>query len=502
MKAIIIQPGIFMPITNEKITVQPRESRTKGWLILAIAMGVILLHPSAFAGQKSLLNYNFKTVMTGTEIDENARGTVLSKLVRTGNGDHQRLTISLAMLAPNTAYHLTALVGDETASTHVAEFTTDGHGSFVFAYSKTRVGQSVPRMHLLPASLDPICNVRELNVINGNAQTVLHAALSEPTRKHYLVSRPLLNSGFNFSAAGILNIRNTRHDRFQLLISGLTPSTDYILFANGGAGQTLTSDRFGKLKRTTLPEGFSNSIEINSLGLSDMNGNLILSTTGLGIPCAIQSAPSAPQAPVNMGSAAGFAVLAGSTVTSSGLTIINNGDVGVSAGTAVEGFPPAVINNGSIHSADIAAGTAQLDLTTAYNDAKGRTVGPVSVAGNLGGRTLAPGLYKSTSSLEISSGDLTLNAQGDANAVFIFQIASTLSTTSDRKVFLTGNAKAANVFWQVGTSAVLGTGSVFKGTIMADQSITLTTGTVLEGRALARIAAVSLGASTVTTPAP
>jgi len=139
-------------------------------------------------------------------------------------------------------------------------------------------------------------------------------------------------------------------------------------------------------------------------------------------------------------------------------------------------------------------------LTTAFNDAAGRTVGPVTVAGNLGGQTLAPGLYKSTSSLAISSGNLTLDAQGDANAVFIFQMASTLTTTAGLQVILAGGAQAANIFWQVGSSATLGTNSVFKGTIMADQSITLTTGATLDGRALARIAGVSLQANTITKP--
>jgi hypothetical protein len=115
--------------------------------------------------------------------------------------------------------------------------------------------------------------------------------------------------------------------------------------------------------------------------------------------------------------------------------------------------------------------------------------------------TLAPGLYKSTSSLSISSGDLTLDAQGDSDAVFIFQMASTLTTTSGRQVILANGAKASNVFWQVGTSATLGSTSAFVGTIMADQAITLKTGATLTGRALARIAAVALDSNVIVMPA-
>ncbi len=201
-----------------------------------------------------------------------------------------------------------------------------------------------------------------------------------------------------------------------------------------------------------------------------------------------------------LGGAAGFVILAGSTVTNTGLTTLT-GDLGLSPGTAVTGFPPGILN-GTQHVADPIAAQAKLDLTTAYNDAAGRTLAPVSVTGNLGGQTLAPGLYKSTSSLAISSGDLTLDAQGNANAVFIFQMASTLTTTAGRAVILAGGAKAANIFWQVGTSATLGTTSVFKGTIMADQSITLNTGASLEGRALARIGAVSMNGNAAVVPAP
>ena len=209
-------------------------------------------------------------------------------------------------------------------------------------------------------------------------------------------------------------------------------------------------------------------------------------------------AATAAEGPVPLGSASTFGVLAGSTVTSSGNTAVI-GDLGSGPGTAVDGFPPATVS-GLIHAGDSAASQAEADLSTAYDNAARRTLNAITVSGNIGGQTLAPGLYKSTSSLAISSGDLTLDAQGDPNAVFVFQMASTLTTTSDRQVILSGGANAANIFWQVGSSATLGTTTIFKGTIMADQSITINTGAILEGRALARTGAVTMAANTVRVP--
>jgi cytoskeletal protein CcmA (bactofilin family) len=202
--------------------------------------------------------------------------------------------------------------------------------------------------------------------------------------------------------------------------------------------------------------------------------------------------------PVALGSACTFGILAGSTVTNvQGTPSTISGDVGVSPGNAITGFPSGSVT-GAIHAGDAVAATAQGDLTKAYLDLAGRTApAPITVAGDLGGMTLVPGLYKSTSSLGVT-GDVTL--AGDANAVWVFQIASALTTVSGSRVVLTGGAIAKNVSWQVGSSASVGTGGVFEGNILALDSITLKTGAKLNGRALARNGAVTLDNGTITVP--
>jgi hypothetical protein len=198
-----------------------------------------------------------------------------------------------------------------------------------------------------------------------------------------------------------------------------------------------------------------------------------------------------------------FGVLAGSTVTNSGPTVVI-GNLGVSPGTAITGFTgiapggPGIVN-GSIHSADAYAAQAQSELTAAYNAAAGAAV-TATKAGDLGGQILFPGVYMSTSSLGIT-GTLTLDAQGNPNAQFIFQIASTLTTATSSVVNLINGANPANVYWQVGSSATLGTTSSFSGNILALASISLGTGAVLNGRALARTGAVTLLSNPVTSPA-
>jgi len=202
---------------------------------------------------------------------------------------------------------------------------------------------------------------------------------------------------------------------------------------------------------------------------------------------------------VPLGTADTFAVLASTTVTSSGLTVVT-GDLGVSPGLAVVGFGPGVVNGGSIHAGDSVAAKAQLDLTTAYNNAAGR-VNARAIPADIGGTVITPGVYKAPVSLQIT-GNVTLDGKNDPNAVFIFQVPSTLTTAVGSSVTLINQANACNIFWQVGSSATLNTGSVFQGIILAQASISLGTGASVLGSLLARTGAVTLLDNAVTDAGP
>ena len=204
------------------------------------------------------------------------------------------------------------------------------------------------------------------------------------------------------------------------------------------------------------------------------------------------------QGGIDLGTAGNFAVLAGAGVTNTGNTIVT-GDLGTSPTGTVTGFPPGIVI-GTIHAADPVALQAKLDLTAAYNDAQARSTGAVSLPGDLSGLTLVPGLYANSTSVILSAGNVTLDAQGDANAVFILKMGSTLTTLPGTQVILSGGAQAKNIYWSVGTSGTLGTNTIFYGNILSDQAISLNTGAVLNGRALTRIASVTLQANIVNKP--
>jgi hypothetical protein len=205
---------------------------------------------------------------------------------------------------------------------------------------------------------------------------------------------------------------------------------------------------------------------------------------------------------IDLGVASNFAVLAGTTVTNTGATVIS-GNVGVNPGTAITGFPPAIITNGAQHSADALAGQAQIDAHGAYLQLADLPLTQTLTGTDLGGLTLTPGVYFFGSSAQLT-GTLTLDAQNNPNALFVFQVGSTLTTASDSSVLLINGANCCNIFWQVGSSATLGTDTNFRGTVLALTSITLNTGAdIAYGRALAYNGAVTLDSNTIfITPEP
>lgn len=219
------------------------------------------------------------------------------------------------------------------------------------------------------------------------------------------------------------------------------------------------------------------------------------------LPFAFAGNAAAATNRVGLGKAQRFAVLGGQSVTNAGPTTVVNGDLGVSPGTSITGFPPGQVN-GQIHNNDAVAAEAQRDVTTAYNKLEAKTCpagNDLSTVngGDLGGQTLTPGVYCFSSTAGLT-GTLTLNGKGNPNAVFVFQIGSAITTASNSLVNLVRGTQACNVFWQVTSSAVLGTDSSFTGNVLALTSITVTDGATLRGRALARTGSVTLDDNTVT----
>ncbi|MCW2665072.1 MAG: hypothetical protein JWN57_34, partial [Frankiales bacterium] len=227
---------------------------------------------------------------------------------------------------------------------------------------------------------------------------------------------------------------------------------------------------------------------------------LVSAVALIGLTGSAQAAPS----PVPLGDAGSFAVLAGSAITNTGVSTIS-GDLGVyptpsqtGTGNCSAGAVDCVVLTGVNHGGDATTQRAKTALTTAYNAAAGQ-LEDAKVSADLAGRTLVAGVYEADSSMGLS-GVLTLDGANDPDSVFVFQAGSTLTTASNSRVLLINGAQACNVFWQVGSSATLGTTTQFVGTILAGTSITLTTGAQVHGRVLARGGAVTLDSNTVTRP--
>ncbi|WIB75842.1 ice-binding family protein [Curtobacterium sp. MCPF17_002] len=234
---------------------------------------------------------------------------------------------------------------------------------------------------------------------------------------------------------------------------------------------------------------FLRTVMTGCAGLGLAASLVLLSTSGA-------SAATVIDGPVNLGTAATYGVLGASTVTNTGPTVVN-GDLGLSPGTSITGFgeAPDGVVNGRVHQTDAAAAQAQRDTTTAYGVAASLTPTRTGLT-ELNGLSLSPGVYSGGALSLANTGALTL--AGSADSVWVFQAASTLTIGSGTRITITGGASSCNVFWQVGSSATIGTGAQFRGTVLAQDSVTATTSATVVGRLLARTGAVTLDTNTIT----
>jgi hypothetical protein len=223
--------------------------------------------------------------------------------------------------------------------------------------------------------------------------------------------------------------------------------------------------------------------------------------TALAAAALIQTgSPALAQIAPPLGEAGSFAVLGGAAVTNTGATAVT-GDVGVAPGFAITGFPPGTVIGGALHANDALAQAAQSDLTAAYNVLASQACNTDLTGTDLGGLTLTPAVYCFAASAQLT-GTLSLDAQGDPKAVFVFQVGSTLTTATDAAVITINGGSDCNVFWQIGSSQTLGTGTEFVGNTLALTSITLTTGASAHGSLLARNGAVTMDTNQTAVCAP
>jgi len=224
---------------------------------------------------------------------------------------------------------------------------------------------------------------------------------------------------------------------------------------------------------------------------------LVMALVAVSLSAFVSAGSPKPAGPT-LGRAASFVVLGGSTVTNTGATAIT-GDLGVSGpGVSVTGFPPGTMARGTQHVGDPVANQAQFDAQSAYVVLAGKPCTTPLTGQDLGGKTLAPGVYCFTSSAQLT-GQLVLDGRGNNKGVWVFQIASTLTTATNSSVGMRKGAHGYNVFWQVGSAATLGTGTAFVGNILAYSSITMNTAANLSGRALAR-EAVTMDSNNIQAP--
>lgn len=370
---------------------------------------------------------------------------------------------------------------------------TDAGTTAIFSPTATLAAGTNYTGTITTGAKDPSDNALAANFI----WSFTTGATSDTTAPNVSLKSPLASATLVFLNSSVSATFDKAMDSSTLTTSTFTLTGPGAVGVSGSIGYDVTNRTATLRPASNLAANTAYDATV-TMGAKDLAGNAL----GSNVTWRFTTGAAGSQSPgtVALASAGNFAVLAFNTVTN-----VNNvgtqiiGDVGISPGTALVGFPPGIVN-GSKHVGDNVAKQAEADLLAAYNDAAGR-LGALVLPQDLAGLTFAPGVYKNSTSVQISTGNLTLDAKGDGNAVFIFQMGSTLTTSSATHVILAGGARATNVFWAVGTSATLGTNSSFKGNILAASAVTLTTGAALEGRALAKNAAVALDTNRITVPA-
>jgi len=365
-----------------------------------------------------------------------------------------------ASLLTNTTYTATLTTGVMDLAGNALP------ADFVWSFTTGSSADTNPPTVLVVAPMDMSTNVAINQTVNATFSKDMDPAT-------------ITTNSFTMTGPGSTNVTGTVTYAADSQIATFTPAGDF----DPGATYTNTV----------------------TIGATDLAGNALATNAVWSFTTGTQEETNLMSIP--LGAASSFAILATAAISGGGNQI--NGDVGLHPGTA-QGIAPSEIN-GTIHVNDQAVIDAQTSLLAAYDEAVNRSVNAQTLPGNLGGLTETPGLYVNGGSTGISgtgaNAILTLDAQGDANAVFVFKMASTLVTDSGTSIVLAGGAQAKNVYWQVGSSATLGTTSIFKGNILAFVTITVNSGSTVDGRLFAgsggnASGAVTIQSSTVTVPAP
>jgi hypothetical protein len=383
---LLQKTNIKKNIKNERNDMKKASvNRGKTLKVLGLVIGLavaVMFSPNdmvAAPGGTGIVQFISETDMTNTGVNPDASGKINVTASQGNDNNHQQLNISLANLDPNTTYQLIAFIGDDTNAMSIAGFTTDQNGTFTVSYMEKSRGKPGPHMEQLPNALDPMCIVRELDIVNGSADTVLRGVLASPDQWHYLVTRSMNNTGFLPAAVGdLLILGGPRSTLFWLRASGLTPRTQYSLTINGSVVQTSTSDKKGKLNLTKLPPGSPDVLDIHMLALTDGSGsNIVLTIDGLGVPCSTTTGAITPTVssiiptntatavPINSKLAVTFseamnpATITNTTFTlQQGITTVT-GTVSYVSGTAT--FAPATaLTNNTLYTATITTGAMDL----------------------------------------------------------------------------------------------------------------------------------------------